>query len=66
MNVRGILAAYAADRYRLGERTAARRTLFRALRRGDLDRAYPLDPGPFGRAYITRLDRFLKRIGYRG
>ena len=66
VNVRGILAAFAADRYRLGERTAARRTLFRALRRGDLDRAYPLDPGPFGRAYITRLDRFLKRIGYRG
>ena len=64
VNVRGILAAYAADRYRLGERRAARRTLARALRRGDLEPAYPFDRGPFGRAFIARLDRFLKRIGY--
>jgi hypothetical protein len=64
VNVRGVLAAYAADRYRLGERRGARRALLRALRRGDLAPAYELDRGPFGHAYITRLDRFLRRIGY--
>jgi hypothetical protein len=55
VNVGGILAAYAADRYRLGQRSAARKTLLRAERRGDVDSAY-----------IKRLDRFLKRIGYTG
>jgi hypothetical protein len=65
VNVRGILAAYAADRYRLGQRRGARATLFHALRRGDLSRRLgALDIGPFGRSYIARLDRFLKRIGY--
>ncbi|HEU0023875.1 MAG TPA: hypothetical protein VFQ12_04570 [Thermoleophilaceae bacterium] len=64
VNVRGILAAYAADLYRLGERRAARRTLFRALRRGDLEKRYELDFGPVGRAYIRRLDRFLRKSGY--
>jgi hypothetical protein len=64
INVRGMLAAYAADRYRLGSRRAARRTLFRALRRGDLGPAFAFDTGPFGRAYIGRLDRFLRRLGY--
>jgi hypothetical protein len=64
LNVRGVLAAYAADRYRLGERRGARRTLLRALRRGDLAPAYPFDAGPFGRAYIARVDRFLRKIGY--
>jgi hypothetical protein len=53
VNVRGVLAAYAADRYRLGERSGARRTLSRALKRGDVDRAY-----------IARVDRFLRKIGY--
>ncbi len=53
VNVRGVLAAYAADRYRLGERKAARRTLLRALKRGDVDRPY-----------IARVDRFLRKIGY--
>jgi hypothetical protein len=64
INVRGMLAAYAADRYRLGGRRAARRTLFRALRRGDLGPAFAFDSGPFGRAYIERVDRFLRRLGY--
>ncbi len=53
VNVGGILAAYAADRYRLGERGAARRTLLRAVRRGEVEPAY-----------VKRVDRFLKRIGY--
>jgi hypothetical protein len=65
VNVRGILAAYAADRYRLGERRGALRTLGRALRRGDLDRQYPQDFGPFGARYIARLDGFLRKSGYR-
>jgi hypothetical protein len=53
VNVSGVLAAYAADRYRLGERSGARETLSRALKRGDIDRAY-----------IARVDRFLRKIGY--
>ncbi len=53
VNVGGILAAYAADRYRLGERAAARKTLLRAVRRGDVPDTY-----------VKRVDRFLKRIGY--
>ena len=56
MNVTGVLAAYAADRYRLGERSGARKTLLRALKRGDL--------APQGRSYISRVDRFLRKIGY--
>jgi hypothetical protein len=64
VNVRGVLAAYAADRYRLGERRGARRTLLRALKRGDLGPAYAFDAGPFGRSYIARVDRFLRKIGY--
>ncbi len=64
VNVRGMLAAYAADRYRLGERKGARQTLFRALGRGDLNPAHALDAGPFARSYIARVDRFLRKIGY--
>jgi hypothetical protein len=63
-NVRGVLAGYAADKYRLGQRRRANRALRRALRRGDLDKAYAFDSGPFGRKYIKRLKRLLKRYGY--
>ena len=55
VNVRGILAAYAADRYRLGRAQAppadAAPRGGRARRRGR-------------RPYVKRVDRFLKRIGY--
>ena len=59
VNVRGVLAAYAADRYRLGERSGARQTLLA----GAEARRSPLHPGSFPH-YIARVDRFLRKIGY--
>ena len=62
--IRGFLAGYAADKYRLRERRSAHRMLRRALRRGDLRRSYRFETGPFGRKYIKRLKRLLRRYGY--
>jgi hypothetical protein len=61
---RGALAAVVADRYLLGQRRTARRTLSAALRRGRL-RGYRYDRVPDGRAYVRALLRFLDRAGYR-
>ncbi len=57
----GVLAAWAADEYRLGHRAQVRRHLRVALRRGWLRGA----PGwPRGERFIRELDRFLLRTGY--
>ncbi len=61
---RGALAAVVADRYLLGQRRTARRTLSTALRRGRLC-GYRYDRVPDGRAYVRALLRFLARAGYR-
>lgn len=61
---RGFLAAIVADRYLLGHRRAARRTLRGALRRGEL-RGARGDGVPDGGAYVRALLRFLRRTGYR-
>jgi hypothetical protein len=54
----GVLAAWAADRYRLGERAAMLGFLRAELAAGRLR-------GPEGgRRYVSRLDRFLRRLGY--
>lgn len=58
---RGLIAAWAADRYRLGEVAATRRTLRREARRGNLDQKGAGSPQRF----LRRLDRFLNRAGYR-
>ncbi len=61
---RYILAAWAADKYMLGQSRAVDRTLAQALRRGDLV------PGPFDQpprnpvAYIHALKHFLRKTGY--
>jgi hypothetical protein len=62
-SVRYVLAAWAADQYRLGRAERVDAVLADALRRGDLARR----PGDFGgppRTYAARLKRFLRKIGY--
>jgi hypothetical protein len=55
---RGLIAAWAADQYRLGKRKYAVRILHREAHRGYLSR-----PDGSGR-FILTLDRFLRRGGY--
>ncbi len=57
-NVRTVLAAYLADRYRLGEAAAARRRVRTALAADGLTRAE--------RRFLRRAQRFLVRLGYAG
>jgi len=52
-DVRGVLAAYAADKYLLGQGRSGWRVVRRALERGDVSRGY-----------LRKLRRFLKRTGY--
>lgn len=58
------LGAYAADLHHLGRHGEARRVVAGALRRGELRRRHAFDLGPFGRAYVRRLDLILRRGGY--
>ncbi|MBN1527755.1 MAG: hypothetical protein JW895_01755 [Thermoleophilaceae bacterium] len=55
INLRGVLAAYAADRYRLGQRRGARAVLRAAVARGDVDEAF-----------LGQVDRYLKKLKYTG
>ena len=55
INLRGVLAAYAADRYRLGQRKGARAVLRAAVSRGDVDAAF-----------VGQVDRWLKKLKYTG
>jgi hypothetical protein len=63
-DVRGILAAYLADKYLLGEGRSGWRVLRRALHRGELNGFGSFDPERKGRAYLRDLRRVLKRTGY--
>ena len=64
VNVRGLLAAYLADSYNAGNGRVAWRRVVAAYRRGDVDRKFAGDAGPHGKAYLTSLRRFLKKLGY--
>lgn len=66
---RGVAAAWAADGYRLGQRTAVLRTLRRLADRGRLasgfsQRRSAAAKRSQGRAFVQGLDRRLKRWGY--
>src|SRR3954447_12814983 len=62
-DIRGILASYVADEYLLGKSKTAKRTLSRALHRGELNK--PRGTGfASGRSYVKRLNRLLKKLGY--
>jgi hypothetical protein len=63
-NVRGLLAAYLADSYNAGNGRVAWRRVVAAYRRGDVDKKFAGDEGPHGKAYLTSLRRFLKKLGY--
>ena len=64
VNVRGLLAAYLADSYNAGNGRVAWRRVVAAYRRGDVDKKIPGDVGPHGKAYLTSLRKFLKKLGY--
>ena len=62
-DVRGVLAAYLADKYLLGQQAQGWRRVRAAYARGEL-RAGRGDPWPAGRRYLRGLRRFLVRAGY--
>jgi hypothetical protein len=62
--VRGFLAAYAADKYSLGQADSAFDLINAAYRRGDLNPPAEFG-GPRGKRYISELRKFLRRTGYR-
>jgi hypothetical protein len=61
-DIRGVLAAWCADEYRLGEGAACRAELQNALRRGWLGKRGDLWPA--GARYVAALNRDLRRWGY--
>jgi hypothetical protein len=63
-NVRGLLAAYLADSYNAGNGRVAWRRVVAAYRRGDVNKKFAGDAGPHGKAYLTSLRKFLKKLGY--
>ncbi len=65
-DVRGVLAAYMADKYLLGEQKEGWNQLDGAFRRGELGRSSTQDGYPAGRAYLRRLRIFLRQTGYTG
>jgi subtilisin-like proprotein convertase family protein len=63
-DVRGLLAGWLADEYRLGRQDEAWRQIEAAYRRGELS-APRVDPiWPAGRKYLSALRAFLIRTGY--
>jgi subtilisin-like proprotein convertase family protein len=63
-DVRGVFAAYMADKYLLGQQAEGWRQLDAAAARGELGRAPSADGYPAGRAFLTRLRAFLRQTGY--
>ena len=63
-DVRGWLAAYAADKYLLGQGDTAFDLIYAAYRRGEL-RALQGDTSPAGKRYISALRKYLRKWGYR-
>jgi len=63
-DVRGVLAAYIADKYLLGEQKEGWKQLEGALKRGELGRSPEQDGYPAGRLYVTKLRGFLRHYGY--
>lgn len=63
-DVKGILAAYLADRYLLGQEREGWRHLLRAYHKGNLGRRYEGEFCPCGHGYLVELRRFLRDDGY--
>jgi subtilisin-like proprotein convertase family protein len=65
-DVRGILAAYLADEYRLGRSAEGWQLVQEAYRRGDVSPPHADPIWPAGKKYLAALRRFLSRSGYTG
>ena len=63
-NVRGLLAAYLASSYNARNGRVAWRRVVAAYRRGDVSKKADSETGPHGKAYLSSLRRFLKKLGY--
>lgn len=63
-DVRGILAAFLADEYRLRRSRQGWGVLRRADATGQLRSPYGDNTGPSGKRYLSALRRFLRRAGY--
>lgn len=63
-DVRGVLAAYMADKYLLHEQEEGWKQLDGAYQRGELGRSSTQDGYPAGRTYLRRLLAFLRQTGY--
>jgi hypothetical protein len=64
VNLRGLLAAYAADSYNARNGLTAWTRVVAAYHRGELNRKFAGEVGPFGAAYLHSLRSFLKKLGY--
>jgi hypothetical protein len=64
VSVRGLLAAYLASSYNARNGRVAWRRVVAAYRRGDVNRKFAGEVGPFGKKYLQSLRRFLKKTGY--
>jgi hypothetical protein len=64
VNVRGLLAAYLADSYNARNGRTAWSRVVAAYHRGEVNRRFRGEYGPFGRAYLKSLRSFLKKLGY--
>src|SRR4051795_9283533 len=62
VNVRGLLAAYLADSYNARNGRVAWRRVVAAYRRGEVNKRFAGEAGPFGKAYLQSLRRFLKKL----
>ncbi|HEX8067620.1 MAG TPA: hypothetical protein VF520_13960 [Thermoleophilaceae bacterium] len=62
-DVRGFLAAYVADKYRLGQGKSAWSLVYAAYRRGELHGPTG-DESASGKGYIKALRKFLRQLGY--
>ncbi len=63
LDLRGVLAGWAADKYQLGEQSDVWKTLKGARKRGELRGS---SPWPKGRKYLRELRAFLAATGYAG
>ena len=61
VDLRGVLAGWAADKYQLGQQATVWKTLKAARKRGELRGS---GPWPRGRKYLRELREFLEATGY--
>ncbi len=64
VDLRTYVAAYVADQYLLGRGAEAKRVLDLALKRGDLGRGTTMLGSPAGTAFVTELNKLLRKWGY--